>query len=230
MDTLFSTVIVENVFDDEPIFERQKFETLKTTQLMTCEEAEKIVKSNLGIVHQLANRYAYGRTDHDEITSVAYMGYVKAINGFDPERLVNGKPVKFVTFAYRCITNEILFYLRNENKETEKIIPMNTMISTDKNGNELELEDILADETDMTEEFAMKDTVRIMMDIIDTYLTEEERYIILSRFGIQCQQLTQSQIAEKIDMSQANISKKEKNIIQKIKIIMTSKYGDSIGI
>ena len=110
MDTLFSTVVVENVFDDEPIFERQEFETLKTTQLMTCEEAEKIVKSNLGIVHQLANRYAYGRTDHDEITSVAYMGYVKAINGFDPERLVNGKPVKFVTFAYRCISNEILFY------------------------------------------------------------------------------------------------------------------------
>jgi RNA polymerase sporulation-specific sigma factor len=229
MNTLFESVTVTNVLDDEPIFERQPFENLKTTQLMTCEEAEKIIKSNLGIVHNLANRYAYGRNDHDEITSVAYMGYVKAINGFDPERLVNGKPVKFVTFAYRCITNEILFYLRNENKETEKVIPMNTMISTDKNGNELELEDILADETDMAEECAMKDTVRIMMNIVETYLTDEEKFIIMSRFGIQCKQLTQSQIAEMIDMSQANISKKEKSIIQKIKIIMTSKYGDSIG-
>ena len=157
------------------------------------------------------------------------MGYIKAINGFDPGRLVNGKPVKFVTFAYRCITNEILFYLRNENKETEKIVPMNTMISTDKNGNELELEDVLADETDMAEECAMQDTIKIMMGIIDTYLTDEEKFIITARFGIGCKQLTQSQIAEMIDMSQANISKKEKNIIQKIKIIMTSKYGDSIG-
>ena len=229
MNTLFETVNIENIFDDEPIFERQEFENLKTTQLMTCEEAEKIVANNLGIVHNLANRYAYGRNDHDEITSVAYMGYIKAINGFDPGRLVNGKPVKFVTFAYRCITNEILFYLRNENKETEKIVPMNTMISTDKNGNELELEDVLADETDMAEECAMQDTIKIMMGIIDTYLTDEEKFIITARFGIGCKQLTQSQIAEMIDMSQANISKKEKNIIQKIKIIMTSKYGDSIG-
>lgn len=229
MNTVFETVNIENIFDDEPIFERQEFENLKTTQLMTCEEAEKIVANNLGIVHNLANRYAYGRNDHDEITSVAYMGYIKAINGFDPGRLVNGKPVKFVTFAYRCITNEILFYLRNENKETEKIVPMNTMISTDKNGNELELEDVLADETDMAEECAMQDTIKIMMGIIDTYLTDEEKFIITARFGIGCKQLTQSQIAEMIDMSQANISKKEKNIIQKIKIIMTSKYGDSIG-
>lgn len=229
MNTVFETVTIENIFDDEPVFERQEFENLKTTQLMTCEEAEKIVANNLGIVHNLANRYAYGRNDHDEITSVAYMGYIKAINGFDPGRLVNGKPVKFVTFAYRCITNEILFYLRNENKETEKIIPMNTMISTDKNGNELELEDVLADETDMAEECAMQDTIKIMMGIIDTYLSEEEKFIITARFGIGRKQLTQSQIAEMIDMSQANISKKEKNIIQKIKIIMTSKYGDSIG-
>ena len=103
------------------------------------------------------------------------------------------------------------------------------MISTDKNGNELELEDILADETDMAEECAMKDTVRIMMNIVENYLTEEEKFIITARFGIQCKQLTQSQIADMIDMSQANISKKEKSIIQKIKIIMTSKYGDSIG-
>jgi RNA polymerase sporulation-specific sigma factor len=87
----------------------------------------------------------------------------------------------------------------------------------------------LADETDMAEECAMKDTVRIMMNIVETYLTDEEKFIIMSRFGIQCKQLTQSQIAEMIDMSQANISKKEKSIIQKIKIIMTSKYGDSIG-
>jgi DNA-directed RNA polymerase specialized sigma subunit len=75
----------------------------------------------------------------------------------------------------------------------------------------------------------MQDTIKIMMGIIDAYLSEEEKFIITARFGIGRKQLTQSQIAEMIDMSQANISKKEKNIIQKIKIIMTSKYGDSIG-
>ena len=58
MNTVFETVNIENIFDDEPIFERQEFENLKTTQLMTCEEAEKIVANNLGIVHNLANRYA----------------------------------------------------------------------------------------------------------------------------------------------------------------------------
>ena len=224
MSTLFVTECVSHLFDDEPDCIIAEDETVKTTQLLTCEEAEKIVAGNLGIVHNLANKYAYNRNDHDEITSVAYVGYIKAINGFDPR-----KKVKFVTFAFRCITNEILFYLRNENKEAEKKVPLNTLISTDKNGNELELEDVLADENDLVEEFALKDTLKLMMKTVRDYLTEEEQFIILSRFGIGCQQLTQSQIAEMIDMSQANISKKEKSIIQKIKMIMTSKYGDNIG-
>ena len=219
---------MNNVFDEEPIFERQPFETIKTTQFYTCEEAEKIVLSNLGLVHNLANKYAYGRNDYEEIASVAYMGYVKAINGYDPERKVKGNPVKFITFAYRCITNEILFYLRSENKETEKIIPMNSMISTDKNGNELELEDILSDGTDIAEDCALQDNINIMMNIVETYLSEEEKFIIKARFGIKGPQMTQSQIADLIDMSQANISKKEKGILQKIKIIMTSKYGQDI--
>ena len=227
MDTNFTTIIIKDMFDDEPIFERQPFETIKTTQLMTAEEAEKIVVSNLGIVHNLANKYAYGRGDGEEITSVAYMGYMKAINGYDPERQVNGKGVKFVTFAYRCITNEILFYLRNENKNTEKIIPLNTMISTDKNGNELELEDILSDDSDMAEECALNDVVEIMLKTISEVLTEEEQFIIKSRFGIQCESMTQSQIADLINMSQANISKKEKGIIQKLKLVITSRYGDN---
>ena len=115
MSTLFVTERVFHLFDDEPDCIIAEDETVKTTQLLTCEEAEKIVAGNLGIVHNLANKYAYNRNDHDEITSVAYVGYIKAINGFDPR-----KKVKFVTFAFRCITNEILFYLRNENKEAEK--------------------------------------------------------------------------------------------------------------
>ncbi len=225
MDTKFQSVIFDNIFDDEPEFILHEQESIKTTQVMTKEEAEKIAESNLGLVYNLANKFAYGRNDHDEIVGVAYMGYVKAINGFDAR-----KGVKFVTFAFRCITNEILFYIRNEHKETEKLVPMNMLISTDKNGNELELEDVLSDdEQNIEEEFAMQDTLRIMMKVIDTYLTPEEQKIIKERFGIQCLQKTQSQIAEELDMSQANISKKEKNIIQKIKIIMTSKYGDDIG-
>ena len=225
MDTKFQTLTFDNIFDDEPEFILHEKESIKTTQVMTKEEAEKIAEGNLGLVYNLANKFAYGRNDHDEIVGVAYMGYVKAINGFDAR-----KGVKFVTFAFRCITNEILFYIRNEHKETEKLVPMNLLISTDKNGNELELEDVLSDdEQNIEEEFAMQDTLRIMMSVIDTYLTPEEQKIIKERFGIQCIQKTQSQIAEELDMSQANISKKEKNIIQKIKIIMTSKYGEDIG-
>ena len=102
------------------------------------------------------------------------------------------------------------------------------MISTDKNGNELELEDILSDDSDMAEECALNNVIEITMKTIDSVLTEEEKFIIKSRFGIQCEQMTQSQIAEMINMSQANISKKEKGIIQKLKLILTSKYGDNL--
>jgi RNA polymerase sporulation-specific sigma factor len=231
MEQSFKVSHIVDVLSDEPEYVHQEYENTRNAQLLTKEEAQKILEENMGIVHSLANKFAYNRNDADEITSVAYMGYIKAINGYDPNKLTkDGKPIKFVTFAFRCITNEILFYIRNEHKERDNIIPMNTMISVDKNGNELQLEDIISDEDqDIEGDCVNKDTVELVMQIVNQYLTPEERFIILSRFGIKCAQLTQSQIADQIDMSQANISKKEKSILQKIKVIMISKYGRDIS-
>ena len=259
MNAIFEQIVFsDDILSCEPEFIRHKQETVKTTQLLTAEQAEELLSKNHGIVHKLAGKYSYNRNDHDEIVAVAYMGCIKAINGFDPEKTVpvqtpkkkqsnnevdelqnllaseTKKPkeqkIKFVTFAFRCITNEILFYIRNEHKKCDPMIPMTTLISTDKNGNELELEDIISDDnSNLEDDCAKLDSIARMRYVIDTYLTPEEKDIILARFGIGCDQKTQSQIASEVNMSQANISKKEKNILQKIKIIMTSKYGESVG-
>ena len=255
--TFEQIILADDILDCEPEFIRHEQETVKTTQLLTAEQAEELLSKNHGIIHKLAGKYSSNRNDHDEIVAVAYMGCIKAINGYDPDKTIpvqqpkkkqvnsdelalqellidDKKPkeqkIKFVTFAFRCITNEILFYIRNEHKKCDPMIPMTTLISTDKNGNELELEDIISDEdSNLEEDCAKSDSIARMRYVIDTYLTPEERDIILARFGIGCDPKTQSQIANEVNMSQANISKKEKNILQKIKIIMTSKYGESVG-
>lgn len=258
MKAIFEQIVFnDDILDCEPEYIRHEQETVKTTQLLTAEQAEELLAKNHGIVHKLAGNYSYNRNDHDEIVAVAYMGCLKAINGFDPDKIVvvqnkkqkpskedleledflsteeakpKGTKIKFVTFAFRCITNEILFYIRNEHKKCDPMVPMTTLISTDKNGNELELEDIIKDEdSNLEDDCAKSDSIARMRYVIDTYLTQEERDIILARFGIGCDPKTQSQIANEVNMSQANISKKEKNILQKIKIIMTSKYGESVG-
>ena len=105
---------------------------------------------------------------------------------------------------------------------------MQTTLSTDKNGNTLELDSTLSTESQgqlsLEEEIAKKEVLEILVKVINEDLNEKERLIIKHRFGIGADNKTQNELAQMVNMSQANISKLEKNIMDKIKKIMISKY------
>ena len=220
-------ISIPTIRDDEPDFEVADYESsTKTTTMITYEDAEKLAEDNYGLVHKLTQTYfdkaaPFAHKEYTDLEAVAMHGYVKAINTFDPS-LGN----KFSTYAYTCIDNEIKYYLRSENQVTRQTISMNATISVDNNGKEQNIEDVLgASDEDVAANFAHENLIEIMLRVINYDLDDEDRTIIKARFGIDGDTFTQSEVAKFVDMSQANVSKREKSILTKIKKIMSVKYN-----
>lgn len=224
-DELFNEA--ENINDEEIFHEKEYF--IPKNAVLTDEDKNRLAEENMSLVQYVVKRFINTGIDYDELFSVALMGYVKAINSYNPTRVTKqGKPIKFSTFAYRCIENEIFYFIRNDKKVREKTISLQTTLSTDKNGNTLDLDSTLSTESQgelsLEEEIAKKEVIGVLLEIINNELTDKERLIITHRFGISAENKTQNELAQMVNMSQANISKLEKNIMDKIKKIMISKY------
>ena len=224
-DELFNEA--DNINDEEIFHEKEYF--IPKNAVLTDEDKNRLAEENMSLVQYVVKRFINTGIDYDELFSVALMGYVKAINSYNPTRVTKqGKPIKFSTFAYRCIENEIFYFIRNDKKIREKTVSLQTTLSTDKNGNTLDLDSTLSTESQgelsLEEEIAKKEVIGVLLEIINNELTEKERLIITHRFGISAENKTQNELAQMVNMSQANISKLEKNIMDKIKKIMISKY------
>lgn len=186
----------------------------------TEEEAEEVARENVKLVYYVANYFQTTGISVDELSSVGFLGYAKAIKTYDKNR-----NVKFSTYAINVIKNEIFYFLRREKKHRTNNTSLNKILSTDQNGSPFELSDILEDDkfTPLDEEAVISDRLSILLEIIDR-LPENERYIILNRFELTGNvKKTQKTIAEEINMSQANVSKLQKNAIKKLKFYLQLK-------
>ena len=139
-DELFNEA--ENINDEEIFHEKEYF--IPKNAVLTDEDKNRLAEENMSLVQYVVKRFINTGIDYDELFSVALMGYVKAINSYNPTRVTKqGKPIKFSTFAYRCIENEIFYFIRNDKKVREKTVSLQTTLSTDKNGNTLDLDSTL---------------------------------------------------------------------------------------
>lgn len=182
-------------------------------EFYTEEEAEEVARDNEKLVYYVANRFRSTGISIDELSSVGFFGYAKAIKTFDKKR-----GIKFSTYAINVIKNEICYYLRKESKHRAKTMSLNFILSTDQNGNPFELGDIMEeDDRPRVEENILNDDRRNMIHKIVARLPENEQYIIMNRFELNGnKRKTQRQISEEINMSQANVSKLQKNAIKKM--------------
>lgn len=197
--------------------------------LLTNEEKEKLAEENYSLVFYVVKMFQNSGVSYDELVSIAMVGYAKALNAFDKER-----NVKFSTYAINCIKNEILFFLRKEKVHQRNNISFNTILSTDKNGNDLSLEETISNldvhEKSVEEDIYIGEDVELLYKALE-HLTEKERYIVTYRYGLDRGIIkTQKEIAEIVGMSQANVSKMEKNVLEKIKRILREKYHVSYDI
>ena len=146
--------------------------------------------------------------------SIGTIGLIKSINTYNPE-----KNIKLATYASRCIENEILMYLRRNNK-TKLEVSIDEPLNVDWDGNELLLSDILGTDEDIIYRDIENEVERKVLKSAIGKLSERERTIINLRFGLDKEdgeEMTQKEVAGLLGISQSYISRLEKKIMKRLK-------------
>ena len=179
------------------------------------DEAKSIlIEHNLRLVVYIAKKFDNTGVGVEDLISIGTIGLIKSINTFNP-----GKNIKLATYASRCIENEILMYLRRNNK-TKLEVSIDEPLNVDWDGNELLLSDILGTDEDVIYKDIESEVERkLLLKAIDK-LTEREKTIINLRFGLGTKdgkEMTQKEVAELLGISQSYISRLEKKIMKRLK-------------
>ena len=170
-----------------------------------------LIEHNLRLVVYIAKRYETNPIFMEDLISIGTIGLIKAVNTFKRD-----KNIKLVTYASRCIENEILMFLRKKSRRKTEI-SFDEPLNVDSDGNELLLSDILGTEGDIVaESFYAEEDKRQLLKAMSK-LKENERMILEMRYGINHEELTQKDIADQLGISQSYISRLEKRIIQKLR-------------
>jgi RNA polymerase sporulation-specific sigma factor len=173
-----------------------------------------LIEHNLRLVVYIARKFDNTGVGVEDLISIGTIGLIKSINTFNP-----GKNIKLATYASRCIENEILMYLRRNNK-TKLEVSIDEPLNVDWDGNELLLSDILGTDEDVIYRDLENEAERKLLLNAIAKLTDREKTIISLRFGIGTnggQELTQKEVATKLGISQSYISRLEKKIMRQLK-------------
>lgn len=174
----------------------------------------KLIEHNLRLVAHIAKKYENTFEDKDDILSIGIIGLIKGVDSFQ----INSNN-KLATYVARCIENEILMHLR-ANKNKHNYIYLQKPVSIDKDGNEVELLDLLEDKSiDIFKNYEKKALNKDLYDALKT-LTSREYDIISRRYGIDRQIETQKEIATKLNISRSYVSRIEKRALLKLYFLL----------
>lgn len=171
-----------------------------------------LIERNLRLVVYIARKFENTGINIEDLVSIGTIGLIKAVNTFDPS-----KKIKLATYASRCIENEILMFLRRNNKIRSEV-SLDEPLNIDVDGNELLLSDVLGTEND-TIYRDLEDQVdkKILITALET-LNDRERRIMVLRFGLEGgEEKTQKDVADLLGISQSYISRLEKRIIKRLR-------------
>jgi len=173
-----------------------------------------LIEHNLRLVVYIAKRFDNTGVGVEDLISIGTIGLIKAINSYNPD-----KNIKLATYASRCIENEILMYLRRNNK-TKAEVSIDEPLNVDWDGNELLLSDILGTDEDIIYKDIENEVERKLLKKAIDKLTERERIIVDLRYGLSSTdgaEMTQKEVADFLGISQSYISRLEKKIIKRLK-------------
>ena len=176
------------------------------------EAKSELIEHNLRLVVYIAKKFDNTSVGVEDLISIGTIGLIKAINTFNPE-----KNIKLATYASRCIENEILMYLRRNNK-TKMEVSIDEPLNVDWDGNELLLSDILGTEEDVIYRNIETETEKSLLNMAVSRLSPREKKIVQLRYGLgreDGEEMTQKEVADLLGISQSYISRLEKKIMKK---------------
>lgn len=198
------------VFPD-PLSPEEEEKCIKDMLNNDKEARNKLIEHNLRLVAHIAKKYETKLIDADDLISIGTIGLIKAIDSYSLD-----KSTKITTYAARCIENEILMYFRS-NKKNNNLISLNDSIGFDKDGNEINLIDLVPDKSpEISLLLHDKDNINSLNKYLKD-LTSREKEIIIKRYGLYNQrEQTQKRIAKELGISRSYVSRIEKRALTKI--------------
>lgn len=177
-------------------------------------DKDELIVNNVNLVYfvlQKMNLYHMSDYYYD----IGLIGLVKAAHEFD-----SSKGYKFSSFATMCIRNAIIMDIRKENKykrtaDREAISLEDPIANSSKNGKEQFLIDIIPSDFDMEEYITTKEEIVMLNKAVLTLKQDEQNiFNYYYRDG-----MTQPAIAKILNMTQANVSRKLKKIVKKLRSV-----------
>ncbi len=198
-----------------PLLEDEERDAIIKAGQGDIEAKNKLIEHNLRLVVFLAKKYENTGYDVEDLVSIGSIGLIKGINTYKLD-----KNIKLATYASRCISNEILMFLR-KNKKRRSEISFEDALNYDAEGNELHLEDILGTEVDFVpKEYERIQNKELLEREINT-LDPRDKEIMILRYGLNnTKEYTQKEVAVKLGISQSYISRIEKKVIKRLKQTM----------
>ena len=196
----------------KPLTAQEEKEYLDRFQAGDQNARDILIERNMRLVAHVVKKYQGLDEDLDDLISVGTIGLIKAVSTFDAS-----KSVRLSTYAARCIDNELLMLLRQRKKKSREV-SLYDPIGTDKEGNEISLLDII--ETipfDVVEHYTTNEDIVLLSRFLNSSLTDKEYEVIKLRYGLFGEEeLTQREIAKRLNISRSYVSRIEKNAILKL--------------
>lgn len=198
---------------DKPLTANEEQEYLKRYRDGDEEAGDILILRNMRLVAHMVKHYNFDEKDVEEYISIGTIGLIKAVKTFNP-----GKGNRLATYAAKCIDNELLMALRGEKKKN-KDISLQETIGTDKEGNEINIIDVIdTGEKDFLESFILKQDVDKLYRGIMDVLNSREQDIIINRYGLLGRdEITQRELAAGMGISRSYVSRIEKKALEKLK-------------
>ena len=207
--TMFSGSYSNNAFPD-PLSKEEEDKQIELLLQKDINARNTLIEHNLRLVSHIAKKYN-SKYENDDLISIGIIGLIKGIDSFSKD-----KGTKLTTYAAKCIENEILMHFRNEKKNMNNI-SLEEKIGFDKDGNEIELIDVIkTPDQDYIEKINFKDNLISLLKYINI-LTAREKTIIFKRYGLfNHKELTQKEIAKELNISRSYVSRIEKRALTKL--------------
>lgn len=210
-DMMFFTGSYSNNVFPEPLSEEEEQRMIERMQNKDNEARNKLIEHNLRLVAHIVKKFENKNTSQDDLISIGTIGLIKGIDSYN-----DTKKTRITTYAARCIENEILMYFRSI-KKSQNDVSLNDSIGYDKDGNEINLIDVIKDNSkDLAEMIHTKENIEELSQYLNL-LTKREKEIIVKRYGLLNQkEQTQKEIAKTLHISRSYVSRIEKRALTKI--------------
>ena len=196
-----------------PLEKEEEIELVIKCQQGDIKARNKLIEHNLRLVVFIAKKFENKLETLEDLVSIGSIGLIKGINTYKID-----KNIRLATYASRCISNEILMYLR-KNKKRVSDVSFEEALSFDSEGNELHLEDIIGTNEDVTyKEYEKMTDIGVLKDRLEE-LNPRDKQIMVMRYGLyNTKEYTQKEVASILGISQSYISRIEKKVIKRLKL------------